>query len=116
MDTEWLSDGLAIWPVVIPIGAAALTMLLRRRFILQRGILETAVVLMLIASVLLLGKTSGGETLVMRFGGWARPFGVTFVADVLSATLCAAASVVALAVTVFALADIRARRRRAGFD
>ena len=52
----------------------------------------------------------------MKFGGWGAPFGITFVADVLSAALCTAAGVVALAVAIFARADVRARRRRAGFD
>jgi multicomponent Na+:H+ antiporter subunit D len=52
----------------------------------------------------------------MNFGGWGAPFGVTFVADQLAAALCTVAGIVALAVTVFARADIRARRRRAGFD
>ncbi|HEX6632180.1 MAG TPA: proton-conducting transporter membrane subunit, partial [Gemmatimonadaceae bacterium] len=116
MVADWLVDGLAIWPVIIPLGAAALTVLVRRRPALQRGVMEVAVVAMLVAAALLLDRTSSGETLVAEFGGWGRPFGVTFVADVLSATLCTAAGVVALAVATFARADVRARRRRAGFD
>ena len=116
MTADWPVDGLAIWPVIIPLAAAALTVLLRRRPALQRGVMETGVAAMLVAAALLLERTVGGETLVAKFGGWGRPFGVTFVADALSATLCTAASVVALAVAIFARADVRARRRRAGFD
>jgi multicomponent Na+:H+ antiporter subunit D len=116
MAAEWLEDGLAVWPVVVPLAAAALTVLLRRWPALQRGVMEGAVATMLVAAALLLARTTSGETLVMRFGGWARPFGVTFVADVLSATLCVAASIVALAVAIFARADVRTRRRRRGFD
>lgn len=111
-----LVAGVTLWPVVIPLAAAALTMLLRRRPVLQRGIMESAVVLMLAADVLLLSRVAHGDTVVMNFGGWGAPFGVTFVADALSAALCTVAGVVALAVTAFARADIRARRRRAGFD
>ena len=111
-----LADGLAVWPVVVPLCAAALTVLLRRRPALQRGVMETAVVATLLAAAMLLVRTAGGETIVMEFGGWGKPFGVSFVADVLSAVLCMAASVVALAVAIFARADVRARRRRAGFD
>ena len=116
MAAEWVADGLAVWPVVVPLGAAALTVLFRRRPALQRGVMEAGVVTMLAAAALLLARVGGGETLVMRFGGWARPFAVTFVADVLSATLCVAAGVVALAAAIYARADVRARRRRAGFD
>jgi multicomponent Na+:H+ antiporter subunit D len=114
--TDALANGLAIWPVVIPLGAAALTVLVRRWPALQRGVMEVAVAGMLVAAALLLARTTSGDVILMKFGGWGRPFGVTFVADVLSAALCTAAGIVALAVAVFARADVRARRRRAGFD
>ena len=116
MLTEVLRDGRAVWPVVIPLGGAALTLLLRRRPLLQRSAMEAAVALTLVASVAMLASANRGETLVARFGGWGAPFGITFVADVLSAALCTAAGIVALAVAIFARADVRARRRRAGFD
>jgi multicomponent Na+:H+ antiporter subunit D len=108
--------GLAVWPVVIPLGGAALTVFVRRWPGVQRAAMEVSVAVMLIASAMLLVRVAGGETIVMEFGGWAKPLGVTFVADVLGGMLCAAASVVALAVSIFARADVRARRRRAGFD
>jgi multicomponent Na+:H+ antiporter subunit D len=116
MIADALADGLALWPVAIPLAAAALTVLLRRRPALQRGIREGAVALMLAAAVLLLARVARGGSVVVNFGGWGAPFGVTFVADGLSAALCTVAGIVALAVAVFARADIRARRRRAGFD
>ena len=116
MITDTLVNGLATWPVVIPLGAAAVTLLVRRWAALQRGVMEAAVVAMVGSAALLLVRTTSNGTIVMKFGGWDRPFGVTFVADVLSATLCVAAGIVALAVAIFARADVRARRRRAGFD
>ena len=116
MIADALADGLAIWPVVIPLGAAAVTLLVRRWAALQRGVMEAAVVAMVGSAALLLVRTTSNGTIVMKFGGWDRPFGVTFVADVLSAILCVAAGIVALAVAIFARADVRARRRRAGFD
>ena len=111
-----LVDGLAIWPVIVPLAAAALTVLFRRRPALQRGVMEAAIAATFVAAASLLARTSGGETIVMKFGGWEKPFGVSFVADVLSAALCTASGLVALAVAIFARADVRARRRRAGFD
>ncbi len=111
-----LTAGAAVWPVAIPLGAAAATVLLRRRPALQRGVMEGAVALMLLAAALLLARVAGGATEIVNFGGWGAPFGVTFVADGLSAALCTASAVLALAVAVFARADILARRRRAGFD
>lgn len=116
MLADALAGGAALWPVAVPLCAAALTLLVRSRPALQRGVMEAAVALMLGASALLLTRVVRAGTVVLDFGGWGAPFGVTFVADGLSAALCTAAGVVALAVAVFARADIRARRRRAGFD
>ena len=116
MIADGLRDGLAVWPVAIPLGAAAVAVLLRRRPGLQRAVMEGAVGLTLAASALLLARVAAGDAVVVKFGGWGAPFGVTFVADRLSAALCATAGVVALAVAIFARADVRTRRRRAGFD
>ncbi|MHB1224180.1 MAG: proton-conducting transporter transmembrane domain-containing protein [Gemmatimonadaceae bacterium] len=109
-------DGAAIWPVAVPLAAAALTILLRRHQALQRAAMEGGVLLMLVASLLLLARAARGEVVTMAFGGWGAPFGVTFVVDRLAAALSAVSGVVALAVAIYARADIRARRRRAGFD
>ena len=116
MIAETIAGSAALWPVAIPLAAAALTLLARRWPALQRGVMETGVLLMLAASVQLLARAAGGETLVVNFGGWGAPFGVTLVADRLGAALSAVTGVVALAVAIYARADIRARRRRAGFD
>jgi multicomponent Na+:H+ antiporter subunit D len=110
------AGSLALWPVAVPLATAALTTLLRRRPALQRGVMEAGVVLMLASSLLLLARAARGDVLVVNFGGWGAPFGVTFVGDRLGAALSAVAGIVGLAVAIYARADIRARRRRAGFD
>jgi len=107
--------GYTVWPVVIPLVAAACTMLIRRRGA-RRWVMEAAVLLTLAAATTLLVRVTAGGTMVMKFGGWGAPFGITFVADALSAMLTTTAGIVAVAVATFARADVRARRRRAGFD
>jgi multicomponent Na+:H+ antiporter subunit D len=109
------AGSLALWPVAVPLAAAGFTVLFRRPG-LQRGVMEAGVVLMLASSLLLLARAARGDVLVVNFGGWGAPFGVTFVADRLGAALSAVAGIVGLAVAIYARADIRARRRRAGFD
>ncbi|HEX6632195.1 MAG TPA: proton-conducting transporter membrane subunit, partial [Gemmatimonadaceae bacterium] len=111
-----LRDGMAVWPVVIPLAAAAFTALARGRPIVRRTAMEVAVATTLLASLLLFARVARGEVVVMAFGGWGAPVGITFVADLLGAALCAAAGIVGAAVATFARADIRDRRRRAGFD
>lgn len=116
MIADSLTNGAAAWPVLIPLIAAMLTVLLRRKPLPQRSVMEGGVLLMLLASLMLLLRAARGEVVVMAFGGWGAPFGVTFVADRLSAGLSAVAGIIGLAVAIYSRADIRARRRRAGFD
>lgn len=113
---DLLRDGMAVWPVVIPLAAAAFTALARGRPIVRRTAMEAAVATTLLASLLLFARVARGEVVVMAFGGWGAPVGITFVADLLGAALTAAAGIVGVAVATFARADIRDRRRRAGFD
>jgi multicomponent Na+:H+ antiporter subunit D len=114
--TSSAASGIALWPVVIPLGAAAITILLRRRPAIQRGVMEASVLLMLVASVWLLAYVAHGQVAGMAFGGWGAPFGVTFMADRLGAALTTVTGIIALAVAIYARAEVRARRRRAGFD
>ena len=107
---------LVVWPVVLPLIAAALTLLLRGKGVWQRSVMEFAVALTALSSGALLWRVVTGGPQPMRFGGWGAPFGITFVADMLSAAMCAAAALVAIMVAIFARADIRDRRRNAGFD
>jgi multicomponent Na+:H+ antiporter subunit D len=116
MVDDIVSRGVALWPVAIPLVGAGLTLLLRRSPAIQRGVMEGTVGLMFAASVLLLTRAARGDVAVMAFGGWGAPFGITFVADRLSAALSATTGIVALAVAIYARADIRARRRKSGFD
>ena len=116
MIADTIAGGAAVWPVVIPLMGVALTLLLRRSPAIQRVVMEGSVMLMLGASVALLARVARGEVAVMAFGGWGAPFGITFVADRLGAALSVVTGVVAFAVAIYARADIRARRRRAGFD
>ena len=85
MLADAIAGSMALWPLALPLGAAGLTMLLRHRPGLQRGVMEGAVLLMLASAALLLARVGGGERLVLDFGGWGPPFGITFVADALSA-------------------------------
>lgn len=54
-------------------------------------------------------------TLVMQGGGWVAPFGISFVADTLSATLVLLTSLVGLAASMYATATVRRARLAHGF-
>jgi multicomponent Na+:H+ antiporter subunit D len=69
----------------------------------------------LASSLLLLAAVYQKGVLAIRFGGWDAPFGVVFVADALSAVMVAITGILAAAVMIFGLADIRRREEQAGF-
>jgi multicomponent Na+:H+ antiporter subunit D len=47
-----------------------------------------------------------------QMGQWAAPFGITLVADLLSAVMVVITGITGLAVAIYALADVDERRRR----
>lgn len=116
MVAEAFVNGLAFWPVAVPLAAAGLAILFHRAPAVQRVVLEAGVLLMLGVALALLARVAQGDVITTAFGGWSAPFGVTFVADRLSAALVTVTGLAALAVTIYSRAEIGARRRRAGFD
>lgn len=112
---EFLASQILVWPVVIPLIAAALCALFWQNRALQRIVSLSAMVLMTIASLALLAVTAREGVLSMTFGGWAPPFGISFVADRLGAAMVAITGILAIAIGVFGLADVRRRQERNGF-
>ena len=109
--TAWL----VVWPVAIPLIGVALTVILWGRERAQTNIGVIAISLQLVSSIVLLQHVWENGPLAMAMGGWSAPFGIAFAADVLGAGLTVAASLVALLVLIYSLADTNADHRRAGF-
>lgn len=110
-----MADTLILWPVILPLAAAALAAAFHAWPSLQRAVALTGITLTLAASVLVLRETMTGAILTKAFGGWAPPFGIVFAADRFSAAMAVIASLLALCALVFALADLRQRQIRSGF-
>jgi multicomponent Na+:H+ antiporter subunit D len=106
---------LVVWPVLIPILAAAVTACLWAWPTTQRVVGMASLVLLLGASLALVWSVASEGVVAKQFGNWAAPFGISFVADPLSAAMVAISGLLAFAVGIFALADIRPRQERAGF-
>lgn len=75
-----------IFPVIIPLTGAVVAVLLRHQRRLQRGWSLGAMLVSLACSVwLLISVMDNGRPLVYQSGGWPAPFGISLVADMLSA-------------------------------
>jgi multicomponent K+:H+ antiporter subunit D len=105
------SDHLVVAPLILPLVAGALLLLVsERRHGLKAALgVASTLGLVLLALALLLAADIP-VTRVYALGGWPAPFGIVLVADRLSALMLLLASVLALAALMFSLA----RWHRAG--
>jgi multicomponent Na+:H+ antiporter subunit D len=100
-------------PVLLPLLAAALTLLFRGATA-QRVISIVALVLVGVDALLLLLRVDAAGPLAVQAGRWPAPFGISLVADRLSALLTLVSVVVLLIVLVYAVGQGIAEGRRDG--
>jgi len=105
---------LLFWPVVIPFLTAVACLLVRRSRPAQRALSLGGALALLVAALAILAAVARGGPVAMQAGTWAAPFGITFVADLLSALLVVLTALVAMGVLVFGLADVTEEEERAG--
>jgi multicomponent Na+:H+ antiporter subunit D len=99
-------------PIVIPLATAGVGFLLHRHVRLQRYLAVLGVAALLGASVALLHRVWTGGVVAVQAGNWPAPYGITLVADLLSALMVVLAALVGLVSVVFSLATIDEGRTR----
>ncbi|NJO36594.1 MAG: Na+/H+ antiporter subunit D, partial [Rhizobiales bacterium] len=108
------------WLLVAPILAPMVTACLVFLAPLDRGLRGRISVLgagaLMLLGALLLSEVWLHGPIAGDMGSWPAPFGITLVADLLSALMVLAAGMAGLAVTIYALADIDNARSAGGFD
>ncbi|MDZ7799461.1 MAG: Na+/H+ antiporter subunit D [Trueperaceae bacterium] len=111
MAVNWL----LVSPVALPLAAAALGFALYGRRSAQRWISTGASAALLLLTLALLARVSQDGIQVMQAGGWPAPFGISLVADHLSAIMTAISGLMAFATAVYALRDIDPAREALGY-
>lgn len=106
---------LLILPILIPLLTAATSLLFWRRRRVKRwwGVIGMAALCG--AALGLLFSVYHGGIQAVQIGDWPAPFGITLVADLLSAIMVVLAALIGLAVAVYSLADIEAPREAFGY-
>jgi len=104
-----------VLPIVIPLLAAALLLVVPARAVLQRSVALTASAGQLIAGLALFRQVQVDGYLVLQVSDWAAPFGITLVADVLSSILVVAVGIVGVAVGASSFAGVDPRREAYGY-
>lgn len=106
---------LTVLPVALPIASGALVLIFRHETRIQAAAAIAALALLFAIDLALLAEVLRTGPLVMTMGRWLPPFGISFAADALGATLVLVAGFVALAAAVFSRREIGATERRYGF-
>ena len=101
-------------PLVIPFLTAVIAFLTRMSAS-GRWISVAGNLILLFASIILIAEVLNEGVIAGQMGSWAAPFGITLVADKLSAVMVVITAITALAVSVYALADIDERKEHLGY-
>ncbi len=104
-----------VLPVLLPLVCASLMLVLWRKRRAQRILNLASMAGMTIGGFVLLVLIYCNGIAVLEMGGYAAPFGITFVADLLSAIMVTAASMMGLVVAIYSLTDIDVRREAFGY-
>lgn len=102
-------------PLIIPQATAILALLLRRWRTAQRAVGLAGAVGLLGATGVLFVRVMEEGVLATQMGGWVAPFGISLVADPLSAGLLLVTAFVTLVVVLYSLVGIDADRERFGY-
>jgi len=101
-------------PIIIPFATAVLAFLFRHgpegRWLSVIGSAG-----LLVASVVLMIDVLDQGVVAATMGGWPAPFGITLVADLLSAVMVVITGITGLAIAIYALADIEERKEQLGY-
>jgi multicomponent Na+:H+ antiporter subunit D len=95
---------LPILPCIIPLTAAAASIFLSRHWRAQAAWSLGALLTAFGISVFLLAQViQGGQPIIFQMGGWVAPFGISMVADLLSATMAVMVQSVMLCGLIYAI-------------
>lgn len=108
-------NALLILPIAIPLFTMAVLLLTWKSLKTQRWLGVAGSLMLFFAAIALLVSVRRHGILVLNVGDWQAPFGITLVADLLSSIMVMLASVMGLAVSVYALRMIDDIRANLGF-
>src|SRR5690606_26897650 len=103
-----------VLPVAIPMFTAAVLLLVPNLRV-QRWVALVAAFALLGSAVSVALRVHAHGIQVLHAGSWRAPFGITLVADGLSAMLLVAVGIVSVAATAYAFAGLDPRRESAGY-
>lgn len=102
-------------PIVIPLLTGALCVLFWRSNIMQRVLSVVGSFALLAVSIWLLISVYEQGHVVMYMGNWVAPYGITLVADMLSAIMVVLTGMMAVAIAIYSLASASETHEKFGY-
>ena len=102
-------------PVVLPLGGAALSILVGRHRAAQRFVSLSVLAATLVISVVLLVRADRDGFVAHDAGGWSADLGIVLVVDRLAGLMLVVSSLALFAVMVFAVGEADEEQQRVGF-
>jgi multicomponent Na+:H+ antiporter subunit D len=106
---------LLVAPILIPFLTATLSILFWKERLMQRRLSLAGSTILLAVTVVLLYAIKNEGIQAVQIGNWPAPFGITVVADLLSAIMLVLGAIIGVAVNVYAAATVDAQREVFGF-
>lgn len=110
-----MSQLIIVLPVLLPLAGGMIGLLLAKKSWLQGAAGIVTSCLALAASLYLLTLVNKEGIITLELGNWQAPFGIAFVADKLAAIMVAVSALVALAVSIYAIDDLKDSARSQWF-
>ncbi|KAB7670729.1 Na+/H+ antiporter subunit D [Bacillus sp. B1-b2] len=103
-------NNMIILPIILPVIAALIMVIFRRKIRLHRILSFLALLLVSIVSIILVGQNKKEGIQVLQLGGWEAPFGVSMVADMFASILILVTSIVSICCLLYAYSSIGKER------
>jgi len=110
-----MSPHFVILPILIQAFVAVVLMFTWQRSAYHRAISVLGNTLSVVFSIVLFVQIYNHGPMAFQAGSWAAPYGITFIADTLSATLILLSQIAGLAVSIYTTPAVIGQRQRFGY-
>ncbi|PMR70012.1 Na+/H+ antiporter subunit D [Halomonas heilongjiangensis] len=102
-------------PVLLPLLSGAISLLFWRSRPMQRFTAVAGNLALLVVALWLMASVSAEGYVTIQMGGWEAPYGITLVADMLSAVMVVLTAMIGLALAVYSLASTGPDHEKFGY-
>ncbi|GHE20712.1 Na+/H+ antiporter subunit D [Halomonas urumqiensis] len=102
-------------PVLLPLLSGSISILFWRARPMQRFVAVAGNLALLVVSLWLMASVSRDGYVSIQMGGWEAPFGITLIADMLSAVMIVLTAIIGLALSIYSLASTGPDHEKFGY-